>query len=161
MRATLRGLCNWSALASNASRSERIGAVEPLDRALALIGDRWSLLVVEALLGGPRRFGEIAASVPGIAPNILTKRLAHLTKAGLVAATPYSQRPIRLSYGLTASGAELVGVLEQLASWAARRDGLDALEHHDACGTTLESRPWCPTCERVVDADEVSEVSWA
>jgi DNA-binding HxlR family transcriptional regulator len=135
--------------------------VEPLDRALALLGDRWSLLVVEALLAGPLRFGEVAAAVPGIAPNILTRRLAHLTRAGLIAATPYSRRPIRLSYGLTATGAELAGVVDQLTSWAARHEGLDAPRHHDACGTPLESRPWCPTCERVVDTDEVSEVSWA
>ena len=135
--------------------------MEPLDRALALLGDRWSLLVVEALLDGPRRFGEVTAAVPAIAPNILARRLTHLTRAGLVAATPYSNRPIRLRYSLTATGAELVGVLEQLASWAARHEGLDAPFHHDTCGTTVESRPWCPTCERVVDGDEVSEVSWA
>src|SRR5215213_8674469 len=47
----------------------------PLDAALGRVGDRWSFLLVEALLEGPRRFNDLGAAIPGIAPNILTDRL--------------------------------------------------------------------------------------
>ncbi len=50
----------------------------PLAAALERVGDRWSLLLIEALLDGPRRFGELGEAVGGIAPNILTDRLRRL-----------------------------------------------------------------------------------
>ena len=58
----------------------------PLERAVTRVGDRWTLLIVNALLGGPRRFGELAEALPGIAPNILTARLRRLTDDRLVVA---------------------------------------------------------------------------
>src|ERR687896_2704592 len=81
----------------------------PLAAALERVVDRWSLLLVEALLPGPRRFNELAATVTGIAPNILTDRLRRLEADRVVRATPYSQRPQRFSYALTAEGLELAG----------------------------------------------------
>ena len=96
----------------------------PLDRALARVGDRWTLLVVEALLDGPRRYGELSTAVAGIAPNILAARLRKLEQEGLVVSTPYSSRPLRHQYQLTADGRELAGALHVLASWAARIDAL-------------------------------------
>ena len=130
----------------------------PLDRALSRVGDRWSLLVVEALLDGPRRYGELADGVPGIAPNILASRLRRLEQDGLVTAVPYSERPLRHRYALTADGRELAGALAVLAAWAARVEGLPAPRYHAACGTALESRPWCATCGRVVDEAEADDV---
>lgn len=131
----------------------------PLDRALARVGDRWTLLVVEALLDGPRRYGELSAAVAGIAPNILAARLRKLEQEGLVVSTPYSQRPLRHQYELTADGRDLAGALHVLASWAARVDALPgATRYHDACGTPLELRPWCPTCARVVDAADTDDL---
>src|SRR4051812_25628360 len=79
----------------------------PLDDALERIGDRWTLLVVDALLAGPRRFGELGEQVEGIAPNILTRRLRQLEADGIVVAAPYSHRPVRLSYELTGPGRDL------------------------------------------------------
>jgi DNA-binding HxlR family transcriptional regulator len=122
----------------------------PLVRALERVGDRWMLLVVDALLGGPRRFNEIQADVAGIAPNILSDRLRRLTTDGLVAARPYSRRPVRYTYELTATGRELAGVLRLLASWG----GEDEPLRHPQCGTPMEARWYCPTCARVVDDDE-------
>ena len=66
-------------------------ATAPLDRALTRVGDRWTLLLVEALLDGPLRYGELADAVTGIAPNILAARLKRLEQDGLVTATPYSR----------------------------------------------------------------------
>lgn len=57
--------------------------------ALASVGDRWTLLVIAALLDGPRRFGELQADLPGIAPNILSARLRRLEEHRLVLAEPY------------------------------------------------------------------------
>ncbi|MET0902605.1 MAG: helix-turn-helix domain-containing protein [Acidimicrobiales bacterium] len=125
------------------------------------MGDRWSLLLVEALLGGPRRFGELLGALDGLAPNILSTRLKALEAEGLLAARPYSTRPRRVAYVLTASGAELAGALRLLAQWgAARSTTTRAPLHHAACGTGVEARWWCPTCARVVDEEEDPQLDW-
>lgn len=131
-------------------------SASPLDAALARVGDRWSLLLVEALLTGSRRFNELLEDVPGIAPNILTDRLRRLEREAVVRATPYIERPMRYAYDLTADGRELAGVLRLLATWGAR--GTDAAEplRHVTCGTPMEARWYCPTCARAVADDESS-----
>ena len=135
--------------------------VSPLDVALHRVGDRWSLLLVEALLGGPRRFGELLADLDGLAPNILSNRLKALESEGLLAARPYSQRPRRVTYVLTASGAELAGALRLLAQWGAVRSSTARPPLlHQSCGTPVEARWWCPTCARVVDDDEDPQLDW-
>lgn len=129
----------------------------PLEEAVSRVGDRWTLLLVDALLAGPRRFGDLQDDLNGIAPNVLTQRLRHLEKEGIVVAAPYSARPPRFVYQLTASGHELAGALRLLAQWGAgagRSDDAEPLRHA-RCGTALEARWWCPTCDRAVDdADE-------
>ena len=102
----------------------------PLAAALERVGDRWSLLLVEALLPGPRRFNELGEAVTGIAPNILADRLRRLESERIVSATPYSERPPRFVYELTAAGRELAGALRMLADWGARhREGADPPRH--------------------------------
>ena len=131
------------------------------------MGDRWSFLVVEALLDGPRRFGELEAALPGIAPNILTDRLRRLERSGVVVARRYAERPIRLAYGLSQDGQELAGVLRLLAAWgaggSAGEGGQPAAEglRHLACGSLLEARWYCPTCARVVEEEEGSGLHYA
>jgi DNA-binding HxlR family transcriptional regulator len=125
-----------------------------LERALDRVGDRWSLLVVEALLDGPRRFGELQDALAGIAPNILTDRLRRLERGGIVRSTPYQERPTRLAYALTGDGRDLASTLRLLADWGSRT-GADAEPiRHDACGTPLEARWYCPTCTVVVDDED-------
>ena len=133
-----------------------------LARALERVGDRWMLLIVDALLPGPRRFNELAEDVGSseaspsnrIAPNILSDRLRRLVAEAIVVARPYSRRPLRYSYELTANGRELAGVLRLLAGWAAgTTEETDALRHAD-CGTPMEARWYCPTCARIVADDE-------
>jgi DNA-binding HxlR family transcriptional regulator len=123
---------------------------DALDEALARVGDRWTLLIVRRLLIGPGRFNELMEQVNGIAPNILTKRLRQLETDGLLVSSPYSQRPLRLRYTLTQPGQELASALEQLRTWGAAQVGAP-LPRHDSCGTPLQWRPWCPTCNRPVD----------
>lgn len=132
----------------------------PLADALARVGDRWTLLVVGALMDGPRRFGDLQSDVPGIAPNILIQRLRHLEREALVVARPYSERPPRMVYELSAPGRELAGALRLLADWGARNSDAAEPARHGACGTPLEVRWYCPTCERTVDEDEADELEY-
>jgi DNA-binding HxlR family transcriptional regulator len=135
-----------------------------LRQALEVIGDRWALQLVAGLLEGPKRFGELADSLPGIAPNILTARLRQLERHGVLAATPYSQRPVRLAYALTDTGRELGDAIALLAAWGGRRAGGPADDErgpvHGTCGTPLEARLYCPTCERAADESDAEPVRW-
>jgi DNA-binding HxlR family transcriptional regulator len=137
------------------------GQTAALARALATVGDRWTLLIVAALLDGPRRFGELQDQVEGIAPNVLTQRLRALERNALVIARPYSERPPRFEYELSASGQELAGALRLLAGWGARNSDEAAAPRHAVCGTPMEARWWCPTCERPVSDDEADELHFA
>ena len=129
--------------------------------ALATVGDRWTLLLIAALLDGPRRFGELQEEVQGIAPNVLTQRLRQLERNALVVAQPYSERPPRFVYELSAAGRELAGVLRLLAGWGARNAEGAAAPRHTVCGTPMEARWWCPTCERAVSDDEGEDLHFA
>jgi DNA-binding HxlR family transcriptional regulator len=138
-------------------------ADDPLPRdglaeALALVGDRWTLLVIAALLDGPRRFGDLQSEVDGIAPNVLTQRLRALSQSGLVIASAYSERPPRFVYELSAGARELALPLRMLAGWgAAHAPGAES-PCHDVCGTPLELQWWCPVCRQAVpDAAEPPE----
>jgi DNA-binding HxlR family transcriptional regulator len=132
-------------------------AASPLADALERVGDRWTLLIVGALLDGPRRFNDLTEDVGGIAPNILTQRLRHLEREALVVAQPYSERPPRYVYELTAAGRELAGALRLLADWGARHgDEAEPLRHSD-CGTPLEARWYCPACDAAVDEDDAED----
>jgi DNA-binding HxlR family transcriptional regulator len=133
----------------------------PLDSALDRLGDRWSLRVIGALLDGPRRFGELTEAIPGIAPNILADRLRRMERDGLLASRAYSERPARLEYRLTEDGRALAGVVHLLAAWASvEAPGVDAgdahLRHHEACGTPVEVRWYCPTCATILAEEEGS-----
>lgn len=130
----------------------------PLAAALERVGDRWSLLLIEALLDGPRRFGELGEAVGGIAPNILTDRLRRLEAERIVRTTPYSERPPRFAYQLSDEGLELASVLRLLGDWGARTSSHAEPMRHATCGTPVEARLWCPTCARVVDEPEAEEL---
>jgi DNA-binding HxlR family transcriptional regulator len=123
----------------------------PLAEALANVGDRWTLLVVEVLLAEPKRFNDLLAEIEGIAPNILSQRLRHLERQRLVVAQPYSERPPRSLYELTPAGRELAGAMRLLADWGARHGETGGGPRHSACGSPLEARWYCPTCEEPVD----------
>src|SRR5215470_8732252 len=123
----------------------------PLADALARVGDRWTLLVVEALLAGPSRFNDLLGQIPGIAANILSDRLKRLEREALLVARPYSERPPRVAYQLTAEGRELAGALRLLAYWGSGHADSAQAPRHSACGTPIEARWYCPTCDHLVD----------
>ena len=112
--------------------------------------------MVDALLGGPRRFGDLLEDVPGVASNVLSNRLKGLEADGVIVATAYSRKPPRFRYALSARGAELAGALRLLAQW-----GAGGPIPHAACGTPVEARWYCPTCDRLVDPDDTSDLHFA
>jgi DNA-binding HxlR family transcriptional regulator len=89
-----------------------------LARALDVVGDRWTLLIVRELLAGPRRFGDLQAGLPGIASNLLTKRLRQLERDGLVARQLHEDPARGVGYVLTARGAELREAIDGLVRWS-------------------------------------------
>ncbi|MFI5690706.1 winged helix-turn-helix transcriptional regulator [Kribbella sp. NPDC051586] len=88
-----------------------------LARALDAIGDRWSLLIVRELLPGPQRYGELAASLDGIATNLLADRLRSLESTGIIERRPGRTRGV--VYSLTPWGAQLREPVESLVRWSA------------------------------------------
>lgn len=88
-----------------------------LARALDIVGNRWSLLVVRELLTGPRRFGELQDGLPGIATNLLTDRLRELEEDGVVERRLGTDRN-GVEYALTEWGAELRDSIDALIRWS-------------------------------------------
>ena len=130
----------------------------PLVDALQRVGDRWSLLVIDALMDGPMRFNDLARTVEGIAPNTLSHRLRRLERDGVLVGEPYSERPLRHSYRLTNEGQDLAGVLRLLATWGRGAEMTGEGLHHETCGTSIEARWYCPTCARLVEERESTEL---
>jgi DNA-binding HxlR family transcriptional regulator len=132
-----------------------------LAEALSAVGDRWTLLIVAALLDHPRRFGDLQRELPGISPNVLSGRLRQLEQQGLAVAEPYTERPLRYVYELTEAGRGLAGPIRLLADWGARNAGGSEPLMHAACGTPLEATWYCSTCQRPVADDEAADLHFA
>jgi DNA-binding HxlR family transcriptional regulator len=90
----------------------------PSRQVLDRIGDRWSVLVVGALVHGPLRFSALAKTVDGVSQKMLTQTLRGLERDGLVGRTMYAQIPPRVDYELTESGISLAVPMLALESWA-------------------------------------------
>lgn len=89
-----------------------------LTQVFSLLGKRWTGMIIGVLLEGPRRFAEIARSVPSITDGMLSSRLAELREAGLVERSILEGPPVATLYQLTPSGQALRPALESLMEWA-------------------------------------------
>jgi DNA-binding HxlR family transcriptional regulator len=89
-------------------------------RAVELVGRRWTGAIIRVLLGGARRFNEIAAAVPGLSDRLLAERLRELESEGIVTRDVDPGPPVRVDYTLTDSGTELDSTIEALGKWAER-----------------------------------------
>jgi DNA-binding HxlR family transcriptional regulator len=117
-------------------------------RTLALIGDRWTLLVLRDVANGVGRFDELARHL-GIARNVLSSRLARLTRAGLVERSAYREPGTRerYEYRLSAPGRELIPVLLAFMAWGDRHlagpEGPPAVVRHAGCGARIKVTLTC------------------
>ena len=127
----------------------------PVGRALDLIGERWTLLIVRDLLRGPARFQDLRAQLAGIPPKLLAERLRRMEHQGLVARELYSKRPPRASYRLTDRGRGLGLVVGALAIWGRPFVGSRSGPRHATCGHPIELQQYCPHCEERVAPDTV------
>ena len=93
----------------------------PVARALDVIGEKWSLLILRDLFRkGPLRFQEFESGLPGVAPNTLSARLKWLEANGVLATRLYESHPPRYEYFLTEKGKALGPVLKALYGWGER-----------------------------------------
>ena len=91
----------------------------PLSRALDVIGERWTLLIVRELLAGPRRYTDLHADLPGVSTDVLAARLKELERDGLLARRRLPPPASASVYELTRRGESLLPALTALADWGA------------------------------------------
>ncbi|HZU05377.1 MAG TPA: helix-turn-helix domain-containing protein [Chloroflexota bacterium] len=89
-------------------------------RAIDIIGKRWTGLILRVLLDGPRRFCQIEAVVDGLSARMLSERLKELEACGIVERRVYPETPVRIEYALTEKGRGLQRALDELQRWADR-----------------------------------------
>ena len=128
----------------------------PVAKTLEVIGDRWTLLVVRDLLSGTKRFQDLLATLPGIAPNILSARLKLMEEHGLIGRRFYSDHPPRAEYALTDQGRELGPVVGALAAWGGRHVHKQTRLVHAGCGHPVSVGYYCPDCGESVRGAEVT-----
>jgi DNA-binding HxlR family transcriptional regulator len=128
----------------------------PVAKALEVVGDRWTLLAVRDLLLGTKRFQDLLASLPGLAPNILSARLKLMEEHGLVTRRFYSEHPPRAEYALTEKGRELGMIVGALAAWGSRHVYPRARLVHAGCGHPVTLRYYCQDCGTRVAGAEIA-----
>lgn len=127
-------------------------------QAIDLVCDRWSLLVVHALILGERRFTGLAART-GMTSRLLSARLKTLEETGILYRRPYSLHPPRFEHHLTTMGLDLLPVLLQMdrweQAWTRGPQGAPAFVH-GACGAPLRSQVSCRACGRPAAARDIA-----
>jgi DNA-binding HxlR family transcriptional regulator len=139
----------------------------PITRAVDVLADRWTLLILKNANVGMTRFDEFSADL-GIADNILSTRLNRLVELGLMVKSPYQAgRRTRFEYKLTTAGADVLPILHTLADWGHKHTTIAGVQAvpitflHVDCGTPMEAGEYCPRCEvRVPRQREVWVRPW-
>jgi DNA-binding HxlR family transcriptional regulator len=124
---------------------------------IAVIGDRWTVLILRDVFRGVRRFSQLQADL-GIARNLLSDRLSKLVDHGVLERIPYQSRPLRHEYRLTAKGADLSTALIALMGWGDRwyaSSGAPTILVHEDCGTPIEHAVRCPRCSQSVNPGRI------
>ncbi len=130
----------------------------PVARSTAIVGDRWTMLIVRELFAGCTRFDEIQAQT-GATAQMLSARLKRLEADGMVERRVYSRRPLRHEYVLTPMGQDFFPVILAFRAWAetwckAADEPLAIRTTHRTCGTEVGLDGICPTCrESIAPAD--------
>ena len=130
-----------------------------LARTLAVIGDRWTLLILRDAFLRVRRFEDFEKSLR-IARRVLSERLALLVEEGILSKVAYQERPVRYEYRLSDKGLDLYPALISLVHWGdkhyAGKDGPPVLHTHHACGHDFRSVLTCSECGEKVGARDVT-----
>lgn len=129
-------------------------------RALEVVGERWTLLIIREALNGTRRFEEFQGRLR-VARNVLSARLELLVDEGVLERRRYSDRPPRFEYVPTTKGEELIPITLGLLAWGDRHyadpgEGPPVVLRHDPCGGDLTPRTVCSCCGAEVTAAAVS-----
>jgi DNA-binding HxlR family transcriptional regulator len=123
-------------------------------RALSVVGDTWTMLIVRELFNGNRRFNGLLGET-GAPPAIVSDRLAGLERDGVVEKRPYSPRGDRFEYRLTAKGRDLYPVLISLMTWGDRwmsnGEPPPVRLRHTTCGHRTRPRLTCSVCGDPID----------
>ena len=88
-----------------------------VERALEVLGGKWTLLLVHELMGGPKRFSELRRAIPEASAKMLTMRLRELETTGLVDSEAFNEVPPHVEYRLTGKGIALRAAIEDLRQW--------------------------------------------
>ncbi|WP_050180070.1 winged helix-turn-helix transcriptional regulator [Domibacillus robiginosus] len=91
-----------------------------IERALNIIGSKWSFLVLRELFCGTKRFGELERAVQGISPKSLTDTLRHLEANDIVVRDVYPTVPLRVEYTLTEKGQDFHKIIKEMKLWGAK-----------------------------------------
>lgn len=138
-------------------RSDYAGQDCSIARALEVVGERWTLLVLREVFLGTQRFDELQQNL-GIARNVLQARLRRLVAAGILRRVLYQERPARYEYRLTRRGTDLWPVLVALMQWGDRyvAPGPPPLTiFHRGCGGEMDGRRRCSACGQDLAAWQV------
>lgn len=126
-----------------------------LERAIEVLGDRWTAQAIASAFTGIRRFNALQADL-GVAPNILSERLARLVDLGVLEKRRYQDKPERFEYVLTEEGRDLFPLILELIRWGDRWLAGDAgppqIIRHRPCGAVLVPTITCDQCGEVVTA---------
>jgi DNA-binding HxlR family transcriptional regulator len=126
-----------------------------LARALEVVGERWTLLIIRDAFYGVRRFNDFQAHLD-IPKAVLSDRLGGLVDDGVLERRPDSQHAGRHLYELTAAGRELWPALNALLMWGGRhRNPNSRVFRHAACTTELEDNGYCPRCELTPGPEDI------
>lgn len=129
-----------------------------LSRTLAVVGDRWTLLVLRDCFLGVRRFDEFEKRL-GVTRHVLADRLKKLVEYGVLVKVPYQQRPLREEYRLTERGLELHPAIMALVSWGDRHmadeRGAPIRHVHKGCGQVMRPVMVCSECAEPVSARDI------
>ncbi len=89
----------------------------PVETTLALIGDKWKVLILRDLMPGTKRFGELKKSIGSVSQKVLTAQLRDMEESGLVNRKVYAEVPPRVEYSLTELGQSLKPILDAMWNW--------------------------------------------
>lgn len=88
-----------------------------VERALEVLGGKWTILIIHELMNGPQRFGELRRAIPEASAKMLTMRLRDLEGAGILDREAFAEVPPHVEYRLTAKGKSLQNAIEELRNW--------------------------------------------